>query len=132
MNPFKTLYNVGLQFSDYLFSDQPYKHGVDRSLSISEDKIEDLHAQEDFVPEDLSNKASSSSNSVYGETCVFKSSYYLCIFSHFPFVDFFCQLLIRIVDQIKIRRMERHSERGKDYSELDIVYVAKELDKIIK
>ena len=55
-------------------------------------------------------------DNVYGETCIFKSNFYLCVFTYFPFVDFFCQLLIRIIDQIKIKRMEKQSEIGKKYS----------------
>lgn len=54
------------------------------------------------------------------------------MFTYFPFVDFFCQLLIRIIDQIKIKRMEKQSEIGKKYSELDIMYIAKEIDHILK
>lgn len=44
--------------------------------------------------------------------------------TYFPFVNYFCDLLIQIVDLIKIRRMEKHSKQEQEYARLDIKYVA--------
>lgn len=46
---------------------------------------------------------------------VYRSDFCLCIMSYFPFIGFYAELLIHLIDQIKIRRMEQHSKQGQLY-----------------
>lgn len=42
LNPFSTVYCVSLDFSDFLFSDKAYHGLIDRTLSLSEERAEEL------------------------------------------------------------------------------------------
>lgn len=113
LNPFQSLYGIALHFSDYLFVDRPYVSlssdlSFDRTLSLAEVAENSPPKKEASSPKSAHPRKAAPKS--YGDTTIFKSTFCLCLMSYLPFVDFFCRLLARIIDQVKIRRMERHSK----------------------
>lgn len=43
--------------------------------------------------------------------------------SYYPFIDFFCQFLLQLINHIKIKRIEEHANSGQNYKKIDIQYV---------
>jgi hypothetical protein len=48
--------------------------------------------------------------------------------SYYPFIDFYCAFLLKLLDYIKIKRIEEHSKEPEDYQSIDIKYVARQLE----
>lgn len=41
VNPFRSLFNIALEFNDYIFSDKPYRGKIQRSLSMIDDRADE-------------------------------------------------------------------------------------------
>lgn len=54
-------------------------------------------------------------SSVYGETSIFKSNFNISVMSYYPFIDFFCQFLLQLINYIKIKRIEEHSKNPQNW-----------------
>lgn len=64
-------------------------------------------------------------SSVYGETSIFKCNFSLTVMSYYPFVNFFCQFLVEVINYIKIKRIEEHSKNPTAWQNFDIKYVVR-------
>lgn len=63
--------------------------------------------------------------------CVYRSSFHLCILTYSPFVNFLTEIIVKLIDEVKIKRMQEYSARPKEFINLDIRYFAKELKPLI-
>jgi hypothetical protein len=74
------------------------------------EEMQGVEGQEE-ANETIKKDKEKDSHIVYGSNSVYKSSFRLCVMTYFPFINFFCELLIHLVDKIKIRRIEEHSKQ---------------------
>lgn len=73
---------------------------TDRTYTLIEEEI-----PQDLLDRKSKDSAKSLEGSMYGPNSIYRSSFRLCVLSYFPFINFFADLLIKLIDQIKIRRM---------------------------
>lgn len=52
--------------------------------------------------------------------------------SYYPFIDFFCQFLLQLINYIKIKRIEVHSKNPQNWEYFDIKYVSRQLDEAME
>ena len=106
VNPSKWLVAFCVQFSDYhLVEVEDHEEGKRKILNKS------FNTLEEHEEEKLEGKKSDRLNlSVKSKkTYCVKSKYTLCIFTYFPFINIIEQLLISILDEVKIRRVEQYA-----------------------
>lgn len=120
------MYCVSVDFTDFLFEDQPYHGMIDKTVSLSEEKAEemDIALSLEKGPASPDKNAMPSmlkrDSSVYGETSIFKSCFSLTVMSCYPFINFFCQFLLELINYIKIKRIEEHTKNPTNLSKIDI------------
>lgn len=135
LNPFSIVYCVSVDFSDFLFEDQPYHGMIDKTVSLSEERAEDLDIYLEQEPHSPVKAEVPSmfkrDSSVYGETSIFKSNFSLSVMSSYPFVNFFCQFLLELINYIKIKRIEEHSKNPVNWSNFDVKYVCSQLEEAV-
>lgn len=135
LNPFSIVYCVSVDFADFLFEDQPYHGMIDKTVSLSEERAEDLDIYLEQEPHSPVKVGVPSlfkrDSSVYGETSIFKSNFSLSVMSYYPFVNFFCQFLLELINYIKIKRIEEHSKNPVNWSNFDVKYVCRQLEEAV-
>lgn len=59
-----------------------------------------------------------------------KCKYNLCIFTYFPLVNPIEQLLVSIIDEIKIKRVEKYANSESDINKVTVNFFIEELEEI--
>lgn len=60
---------------------------------------------------------------------MFRSTFRLCIFTYFPFINYLQGIISTVFDEVKLKRIENFPKTG-EFKDSDIFYFVKELKNL--